>query len=106
MIRNQVYYRHLLLNILVNISFVILALYYFLRFLTWIIVIRIIMSWVAPASQNIIARFIVETSEQILNPIRRILPRGQGMMGMVDWSPLVALILIDLLSYWLITTFG
>ena len=85
---------------------IILGIYYFLRILTWVIVIRIILSWVAPATQNPVARFIIETSEQILSPIRRILPRGQGAWGMIDWSPLVALIVIDLLSYWLISMFS
>jgi len=84
----------------------VLGIYYFLRILTWFIVIRIILSWVAPHSHNPIARFIVDTTEQILGPIRGLLPRGSGAMAMIDWSPLLALILIDLLSYWLISSFG
>ena len=91
---------------MIDLSFLILGIYYFLRFLTWIIVIRIILSWVAPGSSNPIARFVIETSEQVLAPIRRVLPRGEGMMAMMDFSPLLALILIDLLSYWLISSFS
>lgn len=89
-----------------DLSFLVIGIYYFLRILTWLIVIRIILSWVAPNSHNPVARFIIDTTEQFLDPIRRMIPRGSGAWAMIDWSPLIALILIDILSYWFISTFG
>jgi YggT family protein len=91
---------------MIDLSFLVLGLYYFLRALSWLIVIRILLSWFAPGSHHPIVLFIHQTTEQILAPIRNRLPRGQGMMAMMDWSPLVALILIDVLRYVLIRVFG
>lgn len=89
-----------------DLSFLVLGVYYFLRFLSWLIVIRILLSWFVPGSHHPIVIFIIQTTEQILAPIRRMLPRGEGMMAMIDWSPLVALILIDVLRYVLIRMFS
>lgn len=90
---------------MVDLSFVILGFYYFLRILSWLIIVRIILSWVAPMSHHPVAVFIVQTSEQVISPVRRILPRGSGAMAMIDWAPLVALIGIDVLRYILVSTF-
>jgi len=89
----------------IDLSFLIIGVFYFLRVLSFLIIARIILSWVAPRSHNPIAILIVQTSEQVIAPIRRILPRGKGTMAMIDWSPLVALILIDIFRYWFISLF-
>jgi len=91
---------------MIDLSFLVIGIYYFLRALSWLIVIRILLSWFAPRSHHPIVVFIIQTTDQILVPIRNRLPRGQGMMGMIDWSPLVALILIDVLRYVLVRAFG
>ncbi|MGE3279185.1 MAG: YggT family protein [Candidatus Altimarinota bacterium] len=91
---------------MIDLSFLILGIYYFLRALSWLIVVRIIIFWVAPGSSHPIALFIFQTTEHILGPIRQRLPRGEGAMAMFDWSPLVALILIDVLRYMLVRVFS
>jgi len=90
----------------IDLSFLVIGLFYFLRLLSYLIIARIIISWVAPRSGHPIVVFIVQTSEQLISPIRKRLPRGSGSLGMIDWSPLVALILIDVLRYALVSAFA
>ncbi len=70
----------------------------FLRFffvaLEVLILGRVLMSWLNPRFEGPVARFLFETTEPILAPIRRILPST----GMVDFSPIVAFLLIGLLA--------
>ncbi len=51
---------------------------------------RVIMSWINPSPDNPIAKILFEITEPILAPIRRVLPS----MGMLDLSPMVALIIM------------
>lgn len=53
---------------------------------------RVIMSWLPLNPDNPIVRLLLNLTEPILGPIRRIMPR----MGMLDLSPFFALILIGL----------
>lgn len=53
---------------------------------------RVIMSWLPLSPDNPIVRILLNLTEPILGPIRRIMPR----MGMLDLSPFFALILIGL----------
>ena len=85
-----------------DLSFLVIGLLFFLRALSWLIIIRILMSWFAPRSRNPIALFIYETSDTVLRPIRRII-RPKGNM---DWTPLVAIILIDVIQYGVIRLFS
>ena len=57
---------------------------------------RVLMSWikVGPGSPFVpILRLIYAITEPILGPIRRVLPKT----GMFDFSPIVALLLLDLI---------
>lgn len=66
----------------------------FLRFLLiglWLLILaRIVLSWVDPAGRSRFAAFVVRTTEPILAPVRRALPRT----GMFDFSPLLVLIVL------------
>ena len=53
---------------------------------------RVIMSWLPLNPDNPIVRVLLNLTEPILGPIRRVMPR----MGMLDLSPFIALILIGL----------
>ncbi len=53
---------------------------------------RVFLSFVNPAGRGLIAGFIISTTEPILAPIRRLLPRT----GMVDWSPFIVVFVIGL----------
>jgi len=59
------------------------------------IVIRAVLSWFDPTASNPISRFLVQLTEPLIAPIRRVLPLVGGVL---DLSPLVALILLQLLQ--------
>jgi len=46
---------------------------------------RILISWVNPQFEGPVARFLFDTTEPLLSPIRRFLPQT----GMIDLSPLI-----------------
>jgi YggT family protein len=54
---------------------------------------RVALSFVNPAGRGPIAGFIISTTEPLLAPIRRLLPRT----GMVDWSPFIVVLVIGFL---------
>ena len=58
-----------------------------------LILARVAVSFVNPAGRGPVASFIVSTTEPILAPIRRVLPRT----GMVDFSPFVVVLVIGML---------
>ena len=68
--------------------------------LTWIIIIRALISWVNPDPYNSIVQFLYRVTEPILMPIRRILPT----MGGFDLSPIVALVGIMFIRSFLVRT--
>ncbi len=55
---------------------------------------RIILSWIDQGGQWRITQILFEITEPILAPIRRIMPS----MGMIDISPMIAILLLQLLS--------
>ena len=69
----------------------------FLRFMLvglWLVILaRVVLSWVDPAGRSRFAAFIVGTTEPLLAPVRRVLPRT----GMFDLSPLIVLLLLGVL---------
>ncbi|MDD5583598.1 MAG: YggT family protein [Candidatus Omnitrophica bacterium] len=64
--------------------------------LWWTIVINSLISWVNPDPYNPIVTFLRRITEPILTPIRKILPFPLKMP--VDFSPLVAILLIMFLQ--------
>lgn len=64
----------------------------------WFVVLgRVLVSWVDPAGSGRIARILIEMSEPILGPVRRILPSTAG----IDFSPIVVMILLQVLRRFL-----
>jgi YggT family protein len=60
----------------------------------WFVVLgRVLISWIDPAGSGRIARVLIDMSEPILGPVRRILPSPGG----IDWSPLLVMILLGFL---------
>ena len=60
----------------------------------WLLVIsRVFLSWINPRFEGPVARFLYETTEPLLSPIRRVLPQT----GMIDLSPLVLMLLLGVL---------
>ncbi|MCF7836381.1 YggT family protein [Candidatus Gracilibacteria bacterium] len=70
----------------------------FLRALGFLILMRILLSWLGPRSQGGIVNFVISTTEPILAIFRKLPLR----LGMIDFSALVALISIDLLRGFLL----
>jgi YggT family protein len=63
-------------------------------FALWLLILgRVLISWFDPAGRTQLGAFLVRATEPILAPIRRALPRT----GMVDFSPLIVLILLSVL---------
>ncbi len=61
----------------------------------WILFIRVMLSWVNPDPYNPIVRFLRTVTDPVLVPLRRIIP---PVGGTLDLSPLVALLLVQLLK--------
>ena len=61
----------------------------------WLLIIaRVVVSWMAPMGGGGVVAFIYQATEPLLAPIRRLIPPTAG----IDWSPLVALLLLGLIS--------
>jgi YggT family protein len=61
----------------------------------WLLIIaRVVVSWVMPAGGGGLVAFIYQATEPILAPIRRVIPPTSG----IDWAPLVALLLLGVLT--------
>jgi YggT family protein len=65
----------------------------------WIIIARAVLSWVNPDPYNPIVRFIHNVTEPVLRPVRQRLPISYGG---IDFSPMVVLLAIMFVSYWLV----
>ena len=59
--------------------------------LTFAIIGRALLSWFNPNPHNPLVEFLVTVTEPILAPLRAIMPR----MGMIDLTPMVAIILLQ-----------
>jgi YggT family protein len=67
----------------------------------WIIIIRALISWVNPDPYNAIVQILTKMTEPVLRPIRRIVPPHR--VG-IDFSPLIAMLIILFLQYAVINT--
>jgi len=67
----------------------------------WIMVARVVLSWVNPDPFNPIVRFIHGVTEPVLHPIRRKLPLS---FGGIDLSPIIVFLLIVFLQRFVVAT--
>ncbi len=65
----------------------------------WILVIRAVLSWVSPDPYNPIVRALYSITEPVLSFLRRRLPL---MAGSIDFSPIVAILAILFLQWFLV----
>ena len=65
--------------------------------LTILILLRVVVSWYSPRPTNKLVIILYRLTEPILAPLRRIIPR----VGRFDFSPLVAIIAIQVIYYFL-----
>ncbi len=65
-----------------------------LAFVLWLLlVVRVVLSWTNPRGGGGLTAFVYQVTEPILAPIRRVLPPTAG----VDWSPLVAMLILGVI---------
>jgi len=58
------------------------------------IIFRAILSWFSPRPTNMLVVIVYRVTEPLLAPLRRIIPRA----GMIDFTPLVAIIILQLVA--------
>jgi YggT family protein len=70
----------------------------FIQILAYILIVaiflRIILSWVGMDQRNPLVIFLHDITEPILSPIRQYMPR----VGMLDLTPMAAIILLSLIA--------
>ncbi len=52
---------------------------------------RVVMSWISPGGTDPLSQMLIQITEPVLGPLRRVIPP----MGMFDLSPMIALLLIN-----------
>lgn len=52
---------------------------------------RVLMSWIDAGGRSRLSVLLIQATEPILGPVRRLLPR----MGMLDLSPMIVLIILS-----------
>ena len=62
--------------------------------LTVLILGRVLVSWTNPAGGGALTAFLYQVTEPILAPIRRVIPPT----GSIDWSPMIAILLLGILA--------
>lgn len=67
----------------------------------WALIIYILMSWFPNARESSIGQFLTRICEPFLEPFRRIVPP----LGMIDISPIVAIIVLRFASMGLVSVF-
>ena len=66
--------------------------------LTIAIFARAMISWISPGSTTILVHVLYQVTEPLLAPLRRVVPR----VGMLDFSPMVAILILQLIRYLLL----
>lgn len=66
----------------------------------WIIIISALISWVNPDPYNPIVRFLYSVTDPVLRPIRRRIGIAMG----IDISPMIVILIIMFIKYFVIAT--
>lgn len=77
------------------------SLYRFISLLNFLIIARALFSWFSRDYSNPIYRVLYQLTEPILAPFRSLLDR-LGVGGMVDFSPLLAILALDVIGRFII----
>ena len=64
----------------------------------WIVLIRVLVSWINPDPYNPIIQFLRGITDPVIDALRRVLPRFFWSTGL-DFTPLVLLILLNLVIF-------
>jgi YggT family protein len=74
---------------------------YLLQALSIAIIVRALLSWFDPSFRSSFGRLIHDITEPVVGPIRRVMPP----LGMFDLSTIVAIVLIQVLERFLVSSF-
>ena len=79
---------------------IVILLVYLLNIYTFIVLARVLLTWIPSLDyQNPIVRFLYQVTEPVLRPIREAVPPRSGL----DFSPIIVIIAISILSRVLLT---
>ena len=67
---------------------------------TWVLIIRVLITWVNPDPFNPVVQFLMKATDPVLEPLHRVIPS----IGPFDISPVVALLVLQALQHFLIRT--
>ena len=67
---------------------------------SWVVIIRALISWVGPDPYNPIVQILSRLTEPVLRPLRKLVPPER--MGGLDLTPLILILLIQLVKYTII----
>ncbi|MDS1029605.1 YggT family protein [Bacillota bacterium LX-D] len=76
--------------------------YYAFEILSWLIIARVLLSWIPHDPSNKIIGYIYEITEPVLAPFRRLMPRSAMP---IDFSPLLAILVLQLLERMVLSFF-
>jgi YggT family protein len=62
--------------------------------LIWLIIIRVILSWVRHDPYNPVIKFIYEVTDVVMKPFHRIIPTAGG----IDFSPIIIIFILSILQ--------
>jgi len=68
--------------------------HYIIQFLVWFIIVGALLTWIPPCKRNRLIWKIIDLTDEILSPIRRLVPPFGG----IDISPIVAIIILELID--------
>ncbi|MBL7070685.1 MAG: YggT family protein [Candidatus Omnitrophica bacterium] len=72
-----------------------------IRFLSWLIIIRAVISWFSPDPYNFLVQLLSKLTEPILYPFRRLIPAHN--IG-IDISPILAIMALFFLRMFLVSS--
>ena len=77
-----------------GITWFLVSIYYLCRILSTAIFVRAIVSWFMIRRDNLFVDLLDDIADPILSPLRRVIPR----LGMFDITPLVAIVILYVIS--------
>ncbi|WP_311078894.1 YggT family protein [Paenibacillus polymyxa] len=79
------------------------VIYWLFQIYSYMIIAYVLLSWLPNARESVIGDLLAKFVEPYLSPFRRFIP---PILGMIDISPIVALIALRFASYGLISLIG
>lgn len=66
--------------------------------ITWAIIIRALVSWFPVSQTNFLVRMLDAITEPVVSPVRNLMSRLIRTPMMIDFSPIIAMILVDVVA--------